>query len=263
MELYSHPLSPASQKVRLVLAEKGLNWECKDVDLPNKENLEPWYLAFNPLGMLPTLVDQGRAINESSVICEYLEDVNPKPPLRPIDLGERAKMRWWMSVVDDRLHYSAGALVWPALMRPALLEKTEEEREVLLSRIPDRARQARHRRWVEHGVDNPDFHRAVLVYTDTVRAMEETLADNEWLAGDQFSLADCALLPYFQVMAQMGWDGLYKEHPNVVGWFGRGQSRESYYEQITDRIPEAFLETFSTVGARFNDLLMETIAQAA
>ena len=43
----------------------------------------------------------------------------------------------------------------------------------------------------------------------------------------------------------MGWDGLYKEHPNVVGWFGRGQSRESYYEQITDRIPEAFLETLA------------------
>ena len=228
------------------------------MDLPNKENLEPWYLALNPLGMLPTLVDQGRAINESSVICEYLEDVDPKPPLRPIDLGERAKMRWWMSVVDDRLHYSAGAL------ENAPRASRENRRGAGSTAIP-------HPRpgtpsptppLVEHGVDNPDFHRAVLVYTDTVRAMEETLADNEWLAGDQFSLADCALLPYFQVMAQMGWDGLYKEHPNVVGWFGRGQSG-ILYEQITDRIPEAFLETFSTVGARFNDLLMETIAQAA
>ena len=263
MELYSHPLSPASQRVRLALAAKGLEWELKDVDLPNKENLEPWYLELNSLGMLPTLVDNGRAINESSVICEYLEDAHPEPSLRPTDLGKRAKMRWWMSVVDDRLHYSAGALVWPALMRPALLEKSKEERETLLARIPDRAREARHRRWVEHGVNNPDFHRAVLVYSDTVRAMEETLSGGDWLAGNQFSLADCALLPYFQAMAQMGLDGLYNNHPNVVGWFERGQARASYREQITDQIPDAFLETFSTVGAQFNDLLMETIAKAA
>lgn len=93
MELYFHPLSPASQKVRLTLAEKSLDWELKSVDLANKENLEPWYLALNPLGVLPTLV-------------------------------------------DDRLHYAAGALVWPVPMRPALLEKTEEERDAILARLP-------------------------------------------------------------------------------------------------------------------------------
>jgi glutathione S-transferase len=80
MELYTHPFSPASQKVRLVLAEKALAWERQDVDLPNKENLEPWYRELNSLGMLSTLVDNGVAINESSVICEYLEDAYPDPP---------------------------------------------------------------------------------------------------------------------------------------------------------------------------------------
>jgi glutathione S-transferase len=263
MELYTHPFSPASQKVRLVLAEKRLAWDRRDVDLPNKENLKPWYREMNPLGMLPTLVDKGAAINESSVICEYIEDAYPEPSLRPADLEDRAKMRWWMGVVDDRLHYSAGALVWPALMRPALLKKSEEEREVILSRIPDRARQARHRCWVEHGVDNPDFNRAVLVYSDTVKEMEASLADQPWLAGEHFSLADCALLPYFQAMAQMGWNEMYSSYPNVVEWFQRGRSRTSYQDQITRQIPSAALEQFKVVGAEFNELLMETIASAA
>ncbi len=263
MKLYTHPLSPASQKVRLVLAEKGLGWERCDVDLPNKENLEPWYLELNPLGMLPTLVDHGRAINESSVICEYLEDVHPDPRLRPDDPGERAKMRWWMNVVDDRLHYSSGALVWPALMRPALLEKSQSEREELLARIPDRARQARHRRWVEFGVNNPDFDRAVLVYSDTVRDMEKCLATTSWLSGDEFSLADCALLPYFQAMEQMGWDGLFAHSPKVMAWFDRGRDRPSYKSQITDQIPPGLLDKFRTVGAEFRELLLQTLSRVA
>jgi glutathione S-transferase len=263
MKLYSHPLSPASQKVRLVLAEKGLDWERHDVDLPNKENLDSWYLELNSLGMLPTLVDGDAVVNESSVICEYLEDAYPEPALRPGDPAARAKIRWWMSLVDDRLHYSAGALVWPALMRPALLEKTEAERESLLSRIPDRARQARHRRWVQYGVDNPDFSRAVLVYRDTIRDMEKALADHAWLIGDEFSLADCALLPYFQAMEQMGWGALFDDHSNVVDWFARGKSRPSYQEQITDQIPPGLHDMFSSVGGQYVELLTKTIKAAA
>lgn len=263
MELYSHPFSPASQKVRLVLAEKGLDWELKNIDLPNKENLEPWYRELNSLGMLPTLVDKDAVVNESTVICEYLEDAYPKIPLGPEDHAQRAKMRWWMSLVDDRLHYSAGAVVWPALMRPALLKKSEEEREAILARIPDRARQARHRRWVEYGVDNPDFHRAILVYQDTVKDMELCLSDVPWLAGEQFSLADCALLPYFQAMEQMGWDGMYLSYPKVVDWFQRGRSRASFQRQITAQIPSTALDQFKAVGSQFNELLLETIASAA
>jgi glutathione S-transferase len=263
MELYNHPFSPASQKVRLVLVEKGLTWTQRNLDLPNKENLEPWYRDINPLGMLPTLVDGDAVINESSVICEYLEDAYPELSLRPENHAERAKMRWWMNVVDDRLHYSAGALVWPALMRPALLEKSEQERETILSQIPDRARQARHRRWVQYGVNNPDFKQAVLVYNDTVKEMDRCLMDRPWLAGENFSLADCALLPYFQAVDQMGWDGLFNSFPKVVDWFSRGQARSSYQVQITSQIPEKALGQFKTVGAQFDDLLQQTIAKAA
>ena len=261
MKLYTHPLSPASQKVRLVLAEKNLEWERHDVDLPNKENLESWYRELNPLGMLPTLIDGDTVINESSVICEYLEDKFPKPSLRPADLGPRARMRWWMSLVDDRLHYSAGALIWPALMRPPLLEKSESEREALLSQIPDRARQERHRRWVEFGVDNPDFHRAVFTYRDTIAEMDEALEHGPWLVGAEFTLADCALLPYFQAMEQMGWDGIYADFPNIGGWIARGRERPSYREQITEQIPERASARFRVVGREFTELLAHTISQ--
>ena len=85
IELYTHPMSPCAQKVRIVLAEKRLEWEGRHVDLPGKENLEPWYLELNRLGVVPTLVEDGRAVIESSIICEYLEDRYPEPRLRPDD----------------------------------------------------------------------------------------------------------------------------------------------------------------------------------
>jgi glutathione S-transferase len=71
-------MSPCAQKVRLVLAEKGLEWTGQHIDLPQKENLQPWYLELNPLGVVPTLVHEDKPVIESSIICEYLEDKFPE-----------------------------------------------------------------------------------------------------------------------------------------------------------------------------------------
>ena len=83
LELYTHPLSPCAQKVRIVLAEKGLDFLSHHVDLPNKENLKPEYLRLNPLGEVPTLVHDSTPVIESSVICEYLDDAYPQIPIFP------------------------------------------------------------------------------------------------------------------------------------------------------------------------------------
>uniref|UniRef100_UPI003566BA99 glutathione S-transferase family protein n=1 Tax=Pontibacterium sp. TaxID=2036026 RepID=UPI003566BA99 len=66
--LYTHIMSPCAQKVRIVLAEKDLPWTAHPIDLPNKENLQSWYLALNPLGVVPTLVHNDQPVIESSVI---------------------------------------------------------------------------------------------------------------------------------------------------------------------------------------------------
>lgn len=92
--LYTHPMSPCAQKVRIVLTEKSLCWESRYVDLPGKENLTEAYLKLNPLGVVPTLVEDGHSIIESSIICEYLEDRFPTPRLRPDSALATATMRY-------------------------------------------------------------------------------------------------------------------------------------------------------------------------
>ena len=157
LELYTHPMSPCAQKVRIVLAEKNLEWTKKHVDLPNKENLQADYLKLNPLGVVPTLVDDGVPVIESSIICEYLEDAYPSAPsLRPADSHQRARMRFWMKHVDSKLHPSCGALQWPMVMRPALLGKSPSEQEELLNKIPELPRRERQRRLLSMGLDAPD-----------------------------------------------------------------------------------------------------------
>lgn len=81
LRLVSHPLCPYVQRAAIALAEKGVPYERIDVDLANKPD---WFLEISPLGKTPVLDAGGRAIFESAVILEYLEDTRPNP-LHPSD----------------------------------------------------------------------------------------------------------------------------------------------------------------------------------
>ena len=101
--------------------------------MQQKENLQAWYLKLNPLGVVPTLVEDGQPVIESSIICEYLEDRYPVPSLRQGAPHQIAQMRLWLKHIDIKLHPSCGALQWPLIMRPTLLEKTSEEQQNLIN----------------------------------------------------------------------------------------------------------------------------------
>ena len=76
-------ISVCAQKVRIVLAEKNLPWTNHHVSLATGEHLTPEFKKMNPRGVVPVLVHDGNTIVESSVICSYLDEVFPNPPLMP------------------------------------------------------------------------------------------------------------------------------------------------------------------------------------
>jgi len=249
IELYTHPMSPCAQKVRIVLSEKSLPWEGRHVDLPGKENLEPWYLKLNKLGVVPTLVEDGRSVIESSIICEYLEDRYPEPALRPADAHERARMRFWMKQVDNKLHPSCGALQWPVVMRDKLLELPEAERNAKIDQVVEKPRRERQRRLLEMGLDAPDVKGAVATYHKFIVDMEAALGEGDWVVGDSFTLADCCLAPYFQTLLQFGWSEMYeKAHPRVTDWYRRVRARPSYQSAVADDFPDHILEELGRKG---------------
>ena len=104
LTLVSHALCPYVQRAAIVLAEKGVAFERRVVDLANKPD---WFLAISPLGKTPVLLVGKAPIFESSVICEYLDDTLA-PRLHPADLLTRAQHRSWMEFGSAVLNQIAG-----------------------------------------------------------------------------------------------------------------------------------------------------------
>ena len=96
MKLYDLPPSPNARRVRIFIAEKGLEIPAVAVDMTKGENKTPDYLAKNSLGKMPMLeLDDGTCITESAAICRYLEDIHPEPPLLGLNAVERAQVEMW------------------------------------------------------------------------------------------------------------------------------------------------------------------------
>ena len=96
MKLYDLPPSPNARRVRIFIAEKGLEIPMVPVNMMAGENQSEGYLAKNSLGKMPLLeLDDGTCIAESAAICRYLEEMNPNPPLMGRNPLERALVEMW------------------------------------------------------------------------------------------------------------------------------------------------------------------------
>src|SRR5713226_1974291 len=110
IELYHNDRAVCAQKVRFALAEKKLQWENHHLNLRAGDQQKAEYLKLNPNAVVPTLVDNGTVIIESTVICEYLDDAYPEPTLRPTDAVARARMRLWTKQLDEGVHAATSVI---------------------------------------------------------------------------------------------------------------------------------------------------------
>ena len=125
LHLYHHNSSVCAAKVRIALAEKGLAWDGTLMTLKG-DQFDPSYLQLNPNAVVPTLVHDGRAIIESNVILEYLDDAFPTPPLRPAAPADRADMRLLFQRLDDPetgIHRAVSVITFGAAYRHFLIDE--------------------------------------------------------------------------------------------------------------------------------------------
>ena len=99
--LYDAGGTPSPRRVKICLLEKDLPFKIKWLNLALMDQKAPSYLKLNPMGLVPTLVHDGRAIFESNVINEYVEAKFPNPPLVPSDAYRQAQMRMWFAFEND------------------------------------------------------------------------------------------------------------------------------------------------------------------
>ena len=248
-ELYHNDMSTCSQKVRLVLAEKGLDWDGHHMNLRAGETRTPEYMKLNPMGVVPTLIEDGRVVIESTVIMEYLDDAYPETPMRPADAYARARVRLWTKKLDEGLHADTSTISSAIAFRHQWYEgRTEDEVRALMDKIPDPARRERMKEIIPKGVDSSYFPGAIGRFDDLFSAMEAALVEGDWLAGDAYSLADAAYTPYLTRFDHLKLLGMLDGRPNLARWYDRVRERPNYAVAVTEWLNAKYLPLMAEKG---------------
>ena len=256
LELYHHGSSVCAAKVRFALAEKGVEPDKMHyIDILNGEQFDPAYLEINPKAVVPALVHNKNIVNESTVICEYVNEAFDGPELMPADPLARAQVRLWEKAVDEQLHPACGELTFVCCHRHIVMRLGEEKLREFLTSTPDQSVTStwkqRKQEIVRLGFDAPGIEDTIRMYDGYLFKMEEALGEREWLAGDTFSLADIALTPYVNRLDMLSMSGMWQDGrlPKVEAWFAKIKAVESFVPSFLHWCPEQLTNDLKTFGA--------------
>jgi glutathione S-transferase len=202
MKLYNANLSPNALRVRAVANELGIELESIEVDLRKGENKTESYLAMNPNGKVPVLVDGDFVLWESRAINGYLASQRPERGLYPDDAKKRA--------VIDKWSYWQAIHLGPAMQRVAF----------------ERVMKAK------FGMGEPDEKAIEGELKDIAQflpVLDANLADKDWVASD-LSIADFAIASTFMYRDRAGIS--LGETPHVSAWIGRLEARPSWRSAV-------------------------------
>ncbi|MBC8292324.1 MAG: glutathione S-transferase family protein [Proteobacteria bacterium] len=250
LELYHARVSTCSVKVRLVLAEKELEWTSREVDLLAGQQHDPDYVLLNPGHVVPTLVDDGKILVESTLINEYLDDAYPDPPLRPAAADQRHAMRAWTKLLDEKIHVAIGVLTYAIGMRPVILAGNPGEFKKRLQQVPEPAKREGLLSIIEHGVESPLIPGAVATVVGLLDRVDEALEHADWLAGEHWSLAEACVLPCVLRVDNLALGSLLSpdRRPRLAEWYDRVRARPSFAEAVTTWVPPEIVELIHSNG---------------
>jgi len=192
MKLYHNPLSPNVRRVRLTAAVLGIELEEKKLDFAKGEHKNPEYLALNPNGAVPTLVDGDFVLTESRAIMQYIASKKPESGLLPRDEAGRADVTRWQ--FWDAAHFSPqmGTLGFERVIK-GMMGLGE----------PDVAK-------VQDALGN--FRRFAAV-------LDKRLEGKQYIVGNALTIADLTLASSLMYAKQV--EAPLAEFPNVNAWFSR------------------------------------------
>jgi glutathione S-transferase len=248
LALYHNDMSSCAQKVRLVLAEKGLPWESRHLNLRGAEQQQDWYLKLNRRAVVPTLIDGETVVPESNVINEYLDERFPEPPLMPKDPFGRAKVRLWTKQLDEDIHDACLAIIsFGIAFRHQYLARGEAGKK-MLEQVPNVFKRERRRDVIENGLDSMHFRIAIGRMELMLTEMEEALSQHAWLASENYTIADAAFTPYLARLDHLNILGMTEGRPHVIDWYKRIQARPSYADAIVKWENQGYLDLMRPRG---------------
>ncbi|KAH7861916.1 hypothetical protein Vadar_032631 [Vaccinium darrowii] len=200
-------------RVKIALAEKGVEYEYKEDSLANKS---PLLLMMNPIHKrVPVLIHKGKPVCESLNIVQYIDEVwKENSPLFPSDPHDRAQARFWADYVDQKI-YSAGRRVWTT---------KGKEQEVAKEEL-----------------------------IDCLRVLEGALGNRPYFGGEKFGFVDVSLIPFyswFYAYETCGNFSIEANCPKLIAWAKRCMGRESVSKSLADpqRVCDFVLKLKKRIG---------------
>lgn len=252
--------SICSNRVIMTLVEKQIDdWVPRKVVLMNRDQFKPEYLALNPKAQVPTLVHDGRVVRESSIICNYLDDLKPEPALKPADPFDRAEMQEWIKDCDEAAYQATASINFVTKFRLEIpLEKMEER----WKQVTDIERLHRQQSCVREGLASPYVLRAVGAWDRVFEKAEKTLSDGRpWIMGDQYTLVETVHAPLIKVLDMLRLLDLWLEgRPHLRSWWERVTARPSFqaleeYEGQSEDDDAPHAKAGRAVAAQFEELI--------
>lgn len=214
LQIISANVCPYAQRTRMVLQEKGLEFELLEIDLKNKPD---WFLEASPYGKVPVLRHDGETIYESAVINEYLDEAFPERSLMPADPAKRALARIWVEYCNSQ---------FCPLFYKLLLTQDEEGQEELSAKLRD-----------------------VLVFIER-EGLEKNQGDGPYWLGAEPCLVDLSFYPFFerfvvlthyrgleipgQCQRLKKWLSVMKQHPSAVATANSDDFHINNYKKYAD-----------------------------
>ena len=206
MKLYDAAWAPSPRRVRIYLAEKGVEVERVMIDLRANEHLGDAYLEINPRGAVPALeLDDGEVITESAAICRYFEALHPAPSLFGTSPIEIARIESWTRRVESDGYIAAVYAFRNSI--PQLKDRGVAGKWPPIPQIPDLAT------------------RGAVMWKAFIEGLNGHLAEQEWIAGDAYTFADITALVTVDFAAKAGLD--IHGCGNIGRWLEAASARPS------------------------------------
>ena len=220
--------SSCSQKVRILLSEKGIPWTSHPVNLARFENTTPWFLGINPHGVVPVLVHDGAVHVESNDIMEYLDEHLPSgaQPLFPRSEDEHRFVAESLDL-EDSLHVHLRTITMGFMVPGALARKSPKRLAAYETNGARDARRATEIAWwrafAEDGVTPAQARRSFRAFQDAFEGLEARLRDAQWLIGNRISVLEIAWFISMRRLVLAGYP--LERHPRL----------QQHYEKLCRR----------------------------
>ncbi|MGE0628811.1 MAG: glutathione S-transferase family protein [Hyphomicrobiaceae bacterium] len=245
LELYQTVNSVCAQKIRIALAEKGLDYAERNISL-NGDQYKPEYLKLNPNAVVPTLIHDGQPVIESSVILYYLEDAFPMPSLMPPGPRDRARVRLYNKLIDEYVHPGCAILTFATAFRKRSLAMSDDDYKAGIAGMV-------YRKFIDYklsvrekGIESEYVIEALKSHDKMLTWMEEALEQAPYIAGSSYSLAEAAVIPYILRLELIKLDRMWAKRPRVAEWWERIRARPSTVAAIFDRMGPADYAPFES-----------------